>query len=105
FVCRAVGISGPGRREFFFPFSLGYAWARERSHSSCFFRKAGRSLLSPPFWRAARQSWPLLEFCFSAKHHRGSGFSVSHSRSSVCFCCANKTALRARDPHHATFEH
>src|SRR5881398_2910921 len=47
----------------FYSVLTGVCVGGKRSHSSCFFRKAGRSLLSPRFWPAAPRSWPLMAFC------------------------------------------
>src|SRR5437899_723327 len=52
---RAVGISNPVRKEFSILFSPASAWARAQSRFFFSFKKAGRSLLSPQFYRGAQR--------------------------------------------------
>src|SRR5439155_7902863 len=102
---RAVGISNPARKESSIPCLPVSAWALGRSRSSFSFKRAGRSLLFRPFLLAAPRSWRSRAFCFSTKRRRGSGLPELRLQSQDCFYCANKTALRARDSHHAIVEY
>ena len=92
---RAVGINNPARKEFSIPFSRASAWAQAQLRSSCFFKKAVRSLRFQLFWLAAQPSWPSQEFCFFMSHHRGSACLALRSRSSGCFCFGAKITANA----------
>ena len=59
------------------------------------FQKGGPLSSVPAILAAARQSWPSRAFFSFAKHHRGKESSALCSRSSVCFCYANKNPFQA----------